>query len=316
MSEIPMIRERVRLALLVAASALSVMVLLPFSKVSVDWYSFRLLLYIPFALYAVSLVCTWRNMPHIAVACEAIGAAIGFVVPALIATYLALSLDRPMADDALIAMDAALGFDEAAWMSLVFWVNESPLLEQALDFSYGSFSIQLIAIPFLLVCARMPERAIAFVAGYGILCFISAAVAIPFPALGTFSVYGVSPEDVANINSKFGFFFLSDFLALREATHFVISVDSVAGIVTFPSVHAGVAFLAIWAMWASPVLRWPFLILNLLMATAAITHANHYLVDVIAGLGIAGISAAIVSRFILGIGFEGFGRSQPVLSAS
>ncbi|WP_425277651.1 phosphatase PAP2 family protein [Mesorhizobium amorphae] len=127
-------------------------------------------------------------------------------------------------------------------------------------------------------------------------CACSRAFSEPwYPALGTYAAYGVGIGDLTNINAKFGFFFLDQFHAVRDQHEFVLKLSQAAGIVTFPSVHAGLAGLCAWAAWDSRVLRYPLLVLNILMATSAVSHANHYMVDVIAGLGIAALTISIAT---------------------
>jgi membrane-associated phospholipid phosphatase len=66
-------------------------------------------------------------------------------------------------------------------------------------------------------------------------------------------------------------------------------------LLTFPSGHAGVAALCAWAAWESRLLRFPVLVLNVAMATSAVSHANHYLIDIVAGIGIVGIAVSITT---------------------
>jgi membrane-associated phospholipid phosphatase len=94
-------------------------------------------------------------------------------------------------------------------------------------------------------------------------------------------------DQLTNINIHYGYFFLGQFEAVRSDPHFVLSMEQVAGIITFPSVHAAVAGLCIWAAWSVPYLRYPMLILNLSMAVSAISHGSHYFVDVPAGIFLA-----------------------------
>ena len=68
------------------------------------------------------------------------------------------------------------------------------------------------------------------------------------------------------------------------------------GIVTFPSIHAGIALILAWAAWSSTALRYPLLVLNALMAIGAVTHGAHYFVDVIAGLLVAVAVIAIADK--------------------
>ncbi len=82
------------------------------------------------------------------------------------------------------------------------------------------------------------------------------------------------------------------------------------GILTFPSVHAAVAMLCAWAMWPIRPLRYPFLLLNILMTVSAVSHAGHYLADIIAGIGIAAATIAIVNKLCLQHQHSEFGGTR------
>ena len=159
--------------------------------------------------------------------------------------------------------------------------------------------MQLLLLPLILGATGRYERCYAMVLSYTVICYVSSIVSIWFPALGTYAVYGVAQDQLDNINAHFGFYFLDHFEAVRNEAEFVLSPLYAKGIITFPSVHAAVALLCAWAAWD---LRLParlfFLALNVLMAVAAITHGNHYLVDVIAGLTIATVSILGVTATI------------------
>lgn len=144
---------------------------------------------------------------------------------------------------------------------------------------------------------------------YYILCAISSVISIWYPALGTCVVYGIEAESLSNINAKFGYFFLEQFYAVREAGLFVMRLDESAGILTFPSVHAGVAALCAWAAWDVKWLRAPFGLLNVAMAISAISHGSHYLVDVIAGVAVAGLCVGVAT-------FVFYRRPQAALSTA
>lgn len=210
----------------------------------------------------------------------------------LISTYIAMRLDMPLADQALVRWDATLGID---WHSLISFVDSRPLLAEALGFSYQTFLIQLLAVPFLLVVSRKALRAYHMVIAYALIGFISSVLAIWFPALGTYAVYGLAQAELVNINAHFGYFFLDQFNAVRTDPNFVLALENSAGILTFPSVHAAVAVLCAWASWAVRLIRIPMLLLNILMGASAVTHANHYVVDVIAGIVVAAASIALVT---------------------
>lgn len=288
--------QRARLWLFVVLAYAIILGLDWFSPMSITYDSFKILYVAPAILYASAILFGWRGFDRTAFALESMSAGILLTPAIIMATYLAMSLNLPLADSELAAMDVALGFD---WMIFITWVDARPTIAKILDFCYNSFMLQLVFMPVLLCLFKMPLRGMAFVAAYAILCFISCVICIWYPALGTYSYYNILPGDVPNIASKFGYFFLDQFNAVRADSSFVLTSKEAAGIVTFPSVHAGTACLLIWATWAIPYLRYPFLVVNLLMCIGAVSHANHYLVDVIAGAGIAAFTVALVNAVFL-----------------
>jgi membrane-associated phospholipid phosphatase len=199
----------------------------------------------------------------------------------------------PLADPLLARMDQAIGFDWPAFFRLV---DGSEPAARLLAYGYSSFAYQLLFLPTLLCLARLPGRAYRLVLGYLILCTISSAIGIFFPADGAYVFYGVETSSLQHINGKFGHLFLESFHGVREGGAFSLGMNNVAGILTFPSVHAGVAALCAWAAWPSRWLRWPFLALNVVMSVSALTHGAHYLVDILAGFAVAALTVALVHR--------------------
>lgn len=94
-------------------------------------------------------------------------------------------------------------------------------------------------------------------------------------------------SSLQNIDPTYGYFFLEQFHAVRNDPGFIWRLEDSAGILTFPSAHAAVAALCAWALWPIRILRYPALALNLAMGFSAIPGANHYVVDVIAGVVVA-----------------------------
>jgi membrane-associated phospholipid phosphatase len=85
-------------------------------------------------------------------------------------------------------------------------------------------------------------------------------------------------------------------MTVAEWDCFNFSLQAAQGILTVPFVHAAVACLCAWAAWTSPM-RHPFLILNIATAVSALLHGSHYLVDVIAGLGVSAFAIATITFF-------------------
>jgi membrane-associated phospholipid phosphatase len=79
---------------------------------------------------------------------------------------------------------------------------------------------------------------------------------------------------------------LIDFNALRSGEMTRISLTHVNGLITFPSFHAALATILIYASRGVKMLFPLYLVLNLLMLAATPTVGGHYFIDIIAGAGI------------------------------
>ena len=67
----------------------------------------------------------------------------------------------------------------------------------------------------------------------------------------------------------------------------VIPLDSLEGIITFPSFHAALGVLFVWAFWRTPVVRWIAVGVNVANIAATPVSGGHYFVDALAGLLVA-----------------------------
>ncbi|WP_420406969.1 phosphatase PAP2 family protein [Hoeflea sp.] len=273
------------------ASTIIVALLLALSKLSLDLSSFGLTAGLIALLVVAAVYYRGRGLSKVALIMEVMACGIGFSVLVLISTYLAVSVNAPLADEALAAMDRTIGFDGVAFIRLI---DGMPLLSWALMQSYVSFALQLMILPVLLVLFDRAASACALVLSYAIVCAIASIVSVWFPALGSHVVYDIDPASLQSVNAYFGHAFLSEFHGVRESAAFTVSLDRAEGILTFPSVHAAVALLCAACAWSVTLLRYPFLLLNVLMATATLTHGAHYLIDTIAGLALAVVVLAAV----------------------
>lgn len=234
-------------------------------------------------------------------------------LPIGLSTYVACRLNMPLADGVLGAMDRSLGFD---WRAFIASVDHRSWLAEILGLAYQSFAFQLLALPALAVQLGNRPRAYLFVINYALICFLASLLAIWFPALGTYSICGVPADALEHINAYYGYASLDQFNAVRNEPDFVFIPGRMAGIITFPSVHAAVAGLCIWAAWPFRHLRIVFLGLNLLMAMSALSHANHYLSDVIAGLAISFATISMTSRAADVLNESRMKRNSSALAAS
>ncbi|BCM19200.1 phosphatase PAP2 family protein [Mesorhizobium sp. J8] len=248
----------------------------------------------PFALWFIlALICgiTFRPRPRIRAATESFLYGVLLVVPIVIAVYLAARLNLPLADDQLKAMDQALGVD---WPALLKFIDSRPYLAQPLNLAYESFTQQLIWLPIVLAVFGRPLRSYQMILMYAVIYFLGCVISIWYPALGTYTTFNIHPADLQNIDRTWGYVFLDELKGVRSDPAFIFSLSKAKGIMTFPSLHAASAVLFAWAAWELKWLRYPFLLLNVVMAISAAVVGNHYTVDVIAGIGLAGFGIAIV----------------------
>lgn len=266
------------------------------SNVSVDYRSFIAFTLCIMPFLALSAFAHWREAPRLGDALAVFAVGLLAMSPTLALTYAAIGAAQPLADATLARWDAAIGFN---WRAFIAFVDSRPWLAESLRYSYSAFSPQMLLIPVCLALAGQTPRACALVFAFMVLCASASLVSVWFPATGAYATYGVGHADMKSINTWYSFAFLDQFNGVRNDPTFVLSLNHAAGILTFPSVHAGVAALCVWGAWRSPTFRWPALALNVAMAAAAVSHASHYAVDVIAGVTLAACSAVIAKRLFL-----------------
>lgn len=275
---------RVALLGLVLIGAGSVLALLSVSKIVIDDRSFTPAVATLALLSVGVLVARMRGLTVASLVIEVLACGIALSLLVLISSYLAISANYPLTDPLLARADRWLGFDGLA---LVRWVDGVPVLSWLLMHAYASFAPQLLVLPMLLILLRQPGSAFALVLTYGMAGFGASAISVWFPALGAHVTYGIASQTLASVDVHFGYAFLDEFHAVRDQATFVLSVATAQGILTFPSLHTAVAILCAAAASSHVLLRYPILMLNVLMVISTLTHGGHYLIDVLAGMVLA-----------------------------
>lgn len=233
-----------------------------------------------------------RGLNKLKSAVEPVCLGLVILIPNIVATYLAMRVGMPMADEYLAALDASLGFNAPLFIQTI---DRIPWLAMSLGLAYQSISIQLLLLPPMLALLGQANRGYKMISAYCLCCFGASMVAIWYPATGTYPYFQISADGLKNIDAHFGYFFLEQFNAVRNLPDFVFSMQDAAGIITFPSVHAAVAVVCAWAAWPLRYLRWPFIGLNVAMCVSALSNGGHYVVDVFAGIALAGICILAVN---------------------
>lgn len=188
-------------------------------------------------------------------------------------SYVGASTNFPLQDAIMARADALLGFD---WHAMSDWIARKPMLRELLWAAYLSIPIQLLAL-FLVHALRGPGVHSGELLWCSITCLLLVvAIAIPLPALGHPGLIGQYHIDML--------------LAARAGT-----VDGLSGIVTFPSLHAASGVVLIHCARVLPPLLLISVPLNVMLILGTPLCGGHYLVDVIAGVGIGVGAIALVS---------------------
>ncbi|MBB4255944.1 phosphatase PAP2 family protein [Rhizobium sp. BK008] len=242
-------------------------------------------------LVGFGLLCHRRRIWSLLCIVECTGLGLLLTTPLVISTYVAFALKMPLQDQQLLQLDRVLGID---WLSLISFFDAHPLLAKSLMLAYQAFHYQLLFLPVVLSLCGDRARAYQMVATYGLVCVIASVITIWYPALGTYTDFSLRPGDLKNINGMLGVEYVPQIMAVRENPDFVLRLEHASGIISFPSVHAAVAVLCSWGAWTVRWIKLPIILLNTLMLLSAITEGGHYVVDLIAGIGVAGFSIASV----------------------
>lgn len=194
-------------------------------------------------------------------------------------TYCAAGAGRPLVDEPLAAIDGWLGFD---WQSFEHWVAERATLHAVLLAAYVSPAQQAMVLIFLNSW-RTPGARNADLVWPTILCL----------AIDSFCL-AVMPAQSMDVQPGY----LQDLYGLRSGAFTRFAIDHATGLVSFPSYHASMAVTFIYFSrrlgWLFPI----FLTLNLLMLVSTVPIGGHYLVDVIAGVAVAGAAIYMTRRIV------------------
>ncbi|MBC9881478.1 phosphatase PAP2 family protein [Bradyrhizobium sp. INPA01-394B] len=199
-------------------------------------------------------------------------------------SYIAGKIGVPLQDQALLAIDRALGLDPEP---IARFVNDHPWLADLLARGYGLIKWPLLLIPIVLALTARYVRLQLFMLAMSLALAITIAISALVPAIGTYYALQLPAAHLPDINTSVYAGQLRDILALRDGSLHELQLFRLSGIVSFPSFHAASAVLYMWALW--PVRRIGGIAagLNLLMISATPVIGAHYIIDVAAGIALA-----------------------------
>ena len=193
-------------------------------------------------------------------------------------------LGWPLQDQALLAIDRALGLDPEP---IARFVNDHPWLGDILSRGYGLIKWPLLGIPVVLALTARYVRLQLFMLAMSLALAVTIAISALVPAIGTYYGLQLPAAHFPDINTAVYAGQLRDILALRDGSLHELQVFKLSGIVSFPSFHAASAVLYMWALWPVRRIGGIAAALNFLMIAATPVIGAHYIIDVAAGIALA-----------------------------
>ena len=203
---------------------------------------------------------------------------LAFSVLGCIFTYIAARVNLPLRDTEYARLDALLGFDWYHWASFV--VSHAKL-EFLLAIAYSTILPQTIGSVIYFSHIQRPDRNDDLLWTTMIAAMLTTVIAALLPALGPH----LKDQYVE---------WSATLAAIRDGSASTFSLDHLDGIIAFPSFHTVAAFLLVYSHRPPAPSFGAILVLNLLMLLSIPAAGQHYLVDMISGAAIAGISIAAV----------------------
>lgn len=197
-----------------------------------------------------------------------------FFISIVVLSYLAATLNAPMADNTLAAMDRTLGLDWTAYLALS---KDNYSLFYLLRGAYISILPQGILALIYLPLSGQSQKLIECQWAVILTLLVCVAISAVVPAVGTLEHYQTGIETP----------WLNTVLALRADSIREISLRHVEGIVTFPSFHTAVTVIYTYAMRGNRRVLVGVGYLNIIMLLSIPLYGGHYFVDMIAGAGVA-----------------------------
>jgi hypothetical protein len=197
-------------------------------------------------------------------------------------SYLCCAASYPLVDGELLRLDLAMGFDRHRLFPLL---QEHPAVMEVSGVAYASLVYQglyfTILFGVLLRKAELREMFwIVFIAG-----LVTSAGSMFFPAFGA--------SETIDLKSYGDY--LSDMMQLRSGANLHFEFGGMKGIVTFPSFHTTMALVYAYGFRHTGPIGYLIIAINLTMLAGIPFFGGHYLVDMIAGAGVA-VAAIMLAR--------------------
>lgn len=203
-----------------------------------------------------------------------------FTILGVILAYAIAAQANPLWDPQFARLDQALGFN---WPAIRSALDAVPLAVVVLGIAYHSLVVQMIvAIVALSEAGRLEVLRITVAAAIS-SGFVTILLSSLLPAIG--NLY--DPAHYRHLWPSIAWLELELINGLRDGSRRVLNLSAMTGIVSFPSFHATLAVIFIWAFRHLPRFAIPGGLWAGVTIVATPVFGGHYAVDVIAGVLLA-----------------------------
>lgn len=224
----------------------------------------------------------WRD------AAEYFGVFTSLCLVGALAPYPLVAMSSGFADVPLERIDQMLGFDWLAWYRFVV---DYPAIQWFDRAAYESIFVSPAALLLYFAWTGRKAEARLFILSFWAAATITLVLYAYMPAKGPLALLWRGPLPYVPASALYQAELIP---GLRSHALHRINLSELQGLVSAPSFHAASALLFIWAAWPIRPLKWPITILNIAMLLATPVEGTHYLIDIIAGAGVALVAVAVI----------------------
>lgn len=233
------------------------------------------------------------GMPRLRIAGVAFLQLTLFTIGGVALSYMLAARGGPLWDARFAAWDVGLGVN---WPALRKAVDASNGLVWVLELAYNGIVPQMIVVVVALsALARFAVLRVTVAAAI-IAGLLTIAISAFMPADGNL----FDPAVYRHLWAPVALNQAGLIAGLRDGTVRTLDLSAMQGIVTFPSYHAALAAIFVYAFRPIPKLAVPGGLWAGLTILATPLGGGHYAVDVIAGLGLAFVSLLAARRLVAG----------------
>jgi membrane-associated phospholipid phosphatase len=203
-----------------------------------------------------------------------------FTLVGVVLAYALAAQSGALWDDRLAAADRAIGFN---WPVVLRLLDGIPAVIWVLGLAYHSLTVQMIVVIVTLSALSKFDKLRTMVCAAILSGFVTILISGLTPAMGNL----FDPSHYRHLWPSVAWLEQGLISGLRNGSRHVLDLTMLMGIVSFPSFHATLAAIFIWAFRSIPRLAVPGGAWAIITILATPVFGGHYGVDVIMGLVLA-----------------------------